>query len=49
MSEVWDMVQKSDVSGINDTDLLDKSDYELIIILLNLVDSITECNPKKQW
>lgn len=47
MSEVWDMVQKSDVSGINDTDLLDKSDYELIIILLNLVDSITECNPKK--
>lgn len=47
MSEVWDMVQKSDVSGMNDTDLLDKSDYELIIILLNLVDSIMEYAPKK--
>ena len=47
MSEVWDMIQKSDVSGTDDTDLLDKSNYELIIVLLNLIDEVLCYSPKK--
>lgn len=47
MSEVWDMIQKSDVSGTDDTDLLDKSNYELIIVLLNLIDEVLGYAPKK--
>ena len=37
MSDVWDMVQKSEVSGIDDTELSDKSNAELILILLNKI------------
>lgn len=47
MSDVWDMVQKSEVSGIDDTELSDKSNAELILILLNIVDNVLENNPKK--
>ena len=47
MSDVWDMVQKSEVSGIDDTELSDKSNAGLILILLNIVDNVLENNPKK--
>lgn len=47
MSDVWDMVQKSEVSGIDDTELSDKSNAELILILLNIVDNVLKNNPKK--
>lgn len=40
MADVWDMVQKSEVSGIDDTELSDKSNAELILILLNIVDNV---------
>ena len=47
MSDVWDMVQKSEVSGIDDTELSDKSNAELILILLNIEDNVLKNNPKK--
>lgn len=47
MSEVWDMIQKSDVSATDETDLYDKSNYELVMILLNLIDKVLEYEPKK--
>ena len=47
LSDFWDMVQKSEVSGIDDTELSDKSNAELILILLNIVDNVLKNNPKK--
>lgn len=47
MSEVWDMIQKSNVSGIDDTALEDKSNYDLILILLNLIEQVLAYSPKK--
>ena len=35
------------MSGIDDTELSDKSNAELILILLNIVDNVLENNPKK--
>lgn len=47
MSEVWDMIQKSNVSGIDDTVLEDKSNYELLLILVNLIEQVLAYSPKK--
>lgn len=47
MSEVWDMIQKSDVSSTDETDLNDKSNYELVMIFMNLIDRMLEYEPKK--
>lgn len=47
MSDVWDMVQKSHITGYNETTLEDKSNYELLLIFLNLIEEILKVNPKK--
>lgn len=47
MSDVWDMVQKSSVTGNNETLLEDKGNYELLVIFLNLIEQVMNANPKK--
>lgn len=47
LADVWDMVQKSEISGRNETDLNDKSNNDLIVILLNLVDEVMAVCPKR--
>lgn len=49
MSEVWDMVQKSDIIGSDQILLEDKENYELLILLLNLIEEVMAVNPKKLW
>ena len=46
-SEVWDMIQKSNVTGKNETNLEDKESGELIFIALNLVEEVLKATPKK--
>ena len=46
-SEVWDMIQKSNVTGKNETNLEDKESGELIFIALNLIEEILKATPKK--
>lgn len=46
-SDVWDMVQKSSVTGHNEALLEDKTNYELLVIFLNLMEQVIEVNPKK--
>ena len=48
MADIWDMVQKSDVSGSNQTALDNKNNYELIEILLNLIEKVLSYNPRKE-
>lgn len=48
MADIWDMVQKSDVSGSNQTALDNKNNYELIEILLNLIEKVLGYNPRKE-
>ena len=47
MSEVWDMVQKSNVTGGNDTVLEDKDNCELLNILLKLIVEVLCYSPRK--
>lgn len=47
MSDVWGMVQKSNVIGCNETMLEDKENYELLLIFLNLIEEVIKVNPKK--
>ena len=46
-SDLWNMIQKSDVTGTNQTLLEDKGNYELLIIFLNLLEEVMAVNPKK--
>ena len=46
-SELWDMLQKSNVTGKNETNLEDKDSSELIFIALNLVEEVLKVTPKK--
>ncbi len=48
MSDIWDIVQKSDVYGENQTRLDNKSGCELIKILLNLLEQKLSFIPQKQ-
>ena len=47
MSDVWDMIQKSRVTGSNETLLEDKGNYELLLIFLNLIEEVIKADPKK--
>lgn len=47
MSDVWDMVQKSNVIGSDEISLEDKGNYELLMIFLNLIEEVIKVNPKK--
>ncbi len=47
VADVWDMVQKTEVAGINQVALEEKDAYELLIIFLNLLEKNGEVNPKK--
>ena len=48
VSELWDIVQKSDVSGITGDSLEEKDSYELVLIYLRLLREILKINPRKQ-
>lgn len=47
MSEVWEMVQKSDITGVNQMTLEDKGNDELLFLFLNLIEEVMAVNPKK--
>lgn len=47
VSDVWDMVQKSNVVGNGQTSLEDKNNFELFMIFLNLIEYVMEVNPRK--
>lgn len=46
-SELWDMVQKSNITGKSETNLEDKDSAELIFIALNLIEEVLKATPKK--
>ena len=46
-SDIWNMIQKSDITGINQTLLEDKENYEILNIFLNLLEEVMSVNPKK--
>lgn len=47
VSDLWNMIQKSDVTGVNQTLLEEKENYEIMIIFLNLLEEVMMINPKK--
>lgn len=47
ISEMWDMVQKSNITGTEQTLLEDKSNYELFLIFMNLIEAVMISNPRK--
>jgi hypothetical protein len=47
LSDVWDMIQKTNITGSNQTMLENKGNDELIIIFLNLLEKIMESEPQK--
>ena len=47
VADVWDMVQKSSIVGSDEIVLEDKTNYELFLIFLNLIEEVMEVNPKK--
>ena len=47
ISDVWDMVQKSNIIGTEQTVLEDKSNIELFLIFLNLIEAVMTSNPRK--
>ena len=47
MSDVWDMVQNSSITGCDETLLENQGNYELLLIFLNLLEEIIKVNPKK--
>lgn len=48
VSDVWDMVRKSNVVGDGQTSLEDKNNFELFTIFLNMIEHVMEVNPRKQ-
>lgn len=46
-SDVWEMVQKTSVTGSDEGLLEDKGNYELILIFLNLLEEVMKTSPKK--
>lgn len=46
-SNVWDMIQKSDIVGNNQIMLDEQNSYDLLIIFLNLIEEIMKTNPRK--
>lgn len=46
-AEMWDMVQKTDVTGKNETTLEDMNLSELFSIFLNLIEKVLGFNPQK--
>ncbi len=48
VSDMWDIIQKSDIYGENQTRLDNKSGYELLGILLNLLEQKLTYFPQKQ-
>ena len=46
-SDVWDIVQQSNISGVDSTDLEDSDNIELIRILWNLIEKIQEISPRR--
>lgn len=47
MSDVWDMIQKSNIIGTDQMMLDDKENDELLMIFLNLLEEIMKFDPKK--
>lgn len=47
ISDVWDMVQNSSITGCDETLLENQGNYELLLIFLNLLEEIVKVNPKK--
>jgi hypothetical protein len=47
MSDAWDMVQKTNVTGSNQIMLEDKGNYELLLIFMNLIEEVMQFEPKK--
>lgn len=46
-SEVWDMVQKTNVVSTEGVQIENKENYELLTIFLNLLEAVMKVNPKK--
>lgn len=46
-SDVWDMIQKSNITGRDQTVLEDQNNYEILMTFLNLLDEVLKVNPKK--
>lgn len=48
IADTWDMVQKSDISGIDQTRIDNMSNYELIDIMMNLIEKVMGYVPRKE-
>lgn len=46
-ADVWDMVQKADITGENRTPFEDKNIYDLLMILLNIIEQNMKQTPRK--
>lgn len=46
-SELWDIIQKSEVTGKKGEDLDEKNPFELLGIMLNLLEEVLAVDPKK--
>ena len=47
MSDAWEMIQKTDITGKDQIELEDKDNYELLTIFINLLEKTLENNPQK--
>lgn len=48
MSDIWEMVQKSDIAGITQNTLENMDTFELICIMLKLIEKVLSCSPRKE-
>lgn len=47
VADMWDIVQKTNLIGVNETLLDDKGNFELLLIFLNLLEEVIKVAPKK--
>lgn len=47
MADVWDMIQKSDLTGGEETAVEDQENYELLMMFIRLVEEVVKTNPRK--
>lgn len=47
MTDAWEMIQKTEITGSDQIELEDKDNYELLTIFINLVEKTLENNPQK--
>lgn len=48
-SEIWDMIQKSSITSLEEDNIEDLNGYEMFCIFFNILENVMKHNPKRLW